>query len=70
MGCTDRESNFNNFVYSNGSWGCIWGWDYTYTAPERRTIEEHLGESLAKYVLAFDGNKHQWVATPLQDREK
>jgi hypothetical protein len=70
MGCTDRESNFNNFIFTNGSWGCVWGWDYTYAAPERRVIVERLGERLTEYALAFDSGKQQWVATPTLHMEK
>ena len=66
MGCRDRTSNFNNNFYHEGKWWCKSGWDYTYTAPELHLIKARLGVNLDKYVLAFDGDKQQWVATPLE----
>lgn len=66
MGCRDRTSNFNNLIYDEGKWWCTSGWDYTYTAPELHLIISRLGVSLSKYVLAFDADKQQWVATPLE----
>jgi len=64
MGCRDRESNCNNHEYVDGKWVRGWGFDFNYTAPERKLIEQFLGKTLDQYNLVYNETTEKWVATP------
>ena len=65
MGCRDQQSNFNHFVFSNGTWGCMWGLELTFTAPTesilRSGVKEHTADG-GTWVTSFDSKTQQWHA--------
>ena len=44
MGCWDKDSNFNAFIYTNGKWMVGWGYELSFEAPTKEILEEELSK--------------------------
>lgn len=66
MGCRDRESNVQTFVYSDQQWWCQSGTLMNFIAPSRVILEEGIkrfsSEPLDWWVIEQDPTTRQWTA--------
>jgi hypothetical protein len=51
MGCRDRDSNFNAYLYRDGGWGVGWSLATTVEAPNREILEQKLQEFGGVWVV-------------------
>lgn len=56
MGCMDRESNFNAFVYKNGRWMVGWSVELTFEAPTKEILEAELNKWRGVWLVEQKAN--------------
>jgi hypothetical protein len=71
VGCTDRDSNYNNLSFdtSTKKWWATWGFEGSFSAPTKKLIVERMeasGLNKADYDFVKT-DPRRWKATPRQN---
>lgn len=69
MGCDSAETNFNNYIFHDGTWQVCRGWDRSYSAKDIGIIITELRRNKKNprkdYTFRYNWQHNVWVATPI-----